>query len=195
MDSRDLPRFQEIVTHLFLHYPGSTMPLAELLPDYFTDLKHLTLEQFQVVCVVARRRCLFFPNIAELLQIADAAFASPALLTPRNQAMEAWNAVRRTTGSRAYHEEALTDPITHHCVQAMGGREGFGTWDYDRDEARMRQYFCDLYQTYLLRGAQNVSHEEAERLLKQYGFSDLSGGNWLSEHPREDDDDELTPRD
>lgn len=187
----DIDAFHVLMTTLAA-YTKDKPDFSTILEGYFDDLRHLPLEQVAAVFALARRRHTFFPSIPELLQIAGEAFASPALLPPRNQALEAWNAVRRTTGSRAYNEEALNDPITHHCVQAMGGRAGFGTWNYDQDETRMRQYFCDLYQTYLLRQAQYVSHEEAERLLKDFGYDHTFGGHWLGAG---DDDDELMARD
>ncbi|HSF31911.1 MAG TPA: hypothetical protein VLK82_15715 [Candidatus Tectomicrobia bacterium] len=180
------------MTQIATFYPHNKPDIDQVIEGYFEDLHDLSLDQVRAVFVLARRRLKFFPTIAELLQIAAESFAEPALLPPRNQALEAWNALRRLTGSKAYTPEALEDPITYHCFQAMGGEASFGLWDYDRDEARMRQYFCDLYQTYLLRGAQHVSHDEAERVLKDLGYDHTFRGHWLGAG---DDDDDLTPRD
>lgn len=173
----DIPAFHRLMTTL-VAYTKDKPDLSTIMEGYFEDLQHLPIDQVTAVFVLARRRHTFFPSIAELLHIARDAFAEPQALPPRNQAMEAWNALRRLSGL-AYREAALDDPITHHCFQAMGGAASFGLWDYDRDEARLRQYFCDLYQTYLLRGAQHVSHDEAERVLKDLGYDHTFRGHWL----------------
>jgi hypothetical protein len=187
----DIDAFHALMTTLAAFYPNRKPDFAAVLEGYFEDLKHLTLEQVKIVFVLARRRYDFFPQISQLLKVAGEAFASPPALPARDRALEAWSDLRRFSGM-PYREVALEDPITRRCFEALGGKAAFGTWDFEREESRMRQYFCDLYRTYVERGAQWTSKEEAEALLKNLGFDHLFGGHWLGAG---DDDDALTPRD
>jgi hypothetical protein len=173
-----------MMIQLSLRYPHSHMPLESLLPEYFDDLQAYSIEQVQVILVHARQTCKFFPNNAELLEIAHTLFDPTPRLAPPARALQAWNALRSFSGT-AYRETALEDPITHHVFEAMGGRTTFGTWNYEQEEGFMRKYFCDLYITYAESEAQWLSKADARAALKKLGLGGFLG-TALDDEDRDD---------
>lgn len=133
---------------------------------YLDHLKDLGVEAINVAVNRAINTCRFFPSVAELRELAGNGDGKVAL---EDRATLAWENLRSLRGSKAYHEEALADPITKKCFFALGGSNGFGTWDYETQETWKRKQFISLYQSYsrTSQAAQELTHSESSGILQQ----------------------------
>lgn len=107
-----------------------------LLRTYWEAMADLPLEAALAALQTAVRTCTYFPTPAELRTLLDG--------NPHDQAVLQWYRLRRLTG-RGYNEEALQDPLVAACFRALGGRQRFGAWHYEREEKWKMREFCDLY--------------------------------------------------
>lgn len=72
MDKHDIPQFSLWLTALVEYFPASKVNLEVIAEGYFEDLRCYSLATVEATFVQARRRCKFFPTVAELLEIVEA---------------------------------------------------------------------------------------------------------------------------
>lgn len=141
----------------------------ERLDLYVDRLAALPLEAVVTAVTRAMDTKTYFPAIAELRALAgaDDPHAKQAL---EDQAVLAWESLRRLKGRLPYNPEALTDPLTMKAFRALGGRNGFGQWDYEKHEEWKRKEFVAVYQAAAraaAKGDRALTHEESVPVLMQ----------------------------
>lgn len=120
-------------------FPHSTITDATIA-GYVEELCDLSLERVLIGLKTSTQESDFYPGIASIRKFAGATSSASMELAEAK-----WYELRKLTGYPPYSKIALDDPLTKLCFERLGGEQGFGLWDYEKDEHWRRKQFCESY--------------------------------------------------